>query len=378
MHADPNELTLAARPSARAMHGLPRPDRSAAAAPPDSQPGVRAGEDPVRIGRRALEVLRGLLPFARRHGRWFALGTLAAFMVVGARLSLPWPLRAVADRATGAAGSEALLGLVPAAIDPALAMGGLFLLLASLLGFSDYLERIAFARFAGLTVGDLRASALAGAVGERSGCTGGNAGELVSRFVADGPRVRGGMQGFLVHVATSGILVTGMTAILLGMDATLGFVFLAAGLLTLGVTAWSAARVFRHTLRQQQREAELANHLHAALEDGGGTIDAAALQCGGRSEARCTHLQGVATWSTHAIFGAAILTALAIASSAVRAGTMNAGDMVVFLMYALMLHSPIVRLARQGSKTGKVFGAAHRLLQSVPPRSTPANKKEAA
>lgn len=337
-----------------------------------------AVEPPVQAGRRALEVLRGLLPFARRHARWFTLGSLAAFMVVGARLALPWPLRAVADRATGAAGSETLLGLAPAAVDPALAMGALFLLLVSLLGFSDYLERIAFARFAGSTVGDLRASALAGAVGARSGYTGANAGELVSRFVADGPRVRGGMQSFLVHVATSGILITGMTTILFGMDTALGLVFLAAGLLTVVVTAWSAARIFRHTLRQQQREGELANRLHAALADGGAAIDGASLQRSARSEARRTHLQGVATWSTHAIFGAAILAALVIASAAVGAGTMSAGDLVVFLMYALMLHSPIVRLARQGSKTGKVFGAAHRLLQFVSSPSTPAHKRETA
>jgi ATP-binding cassette subfamily B protein len=362
-----------APPEAGAANALPiEPTPRPRDCAPTSAPGV---DNESRVGLPALEVLRGLLPYACRHGRWFALGALAAVMVVGARLALPWPLRAVADRAGGTAGSESLLGLVPAAIDPILGMGVLFLLLVSLLGFSDYLERLAFARFAGATVGDLRDSALAGAVGGRSGYTGSNAGELVSRFVADGPRIRSGMQAFLVHVATSGILITGMTAILFGMDAKLGAVFLVAGAVTAAVTAWSAARIFHHTLRQRQREGELANRLHAAFEDGGSGEPVDTTPIGHSGEARRTHLQGVATWATHAIFGAAILASLVIASAAVADGAMSAGDLVVFLMYALMLHSPIVRLARQGSKTGKVLGAAHRLLEFVSP-STPSNKRE--
>ncbi len=353
----------------RASHDAPLP--VAADADPVSghsgPPPATPEEVQVSITRLTLEVLRGLGPFARRHGRWFLLGAVAAFMVVGARLALPWPLRAVSDRVTGSAGSEALLGLVPGAVDPVLAMGGVFLLLVFTLGFSDYLERIAFARFAGATVADLRVRAIAGATGDRSGYTGANAGELVTRFVADGPRIRSGMQGFLVHVATSGILIVGMTVILFGMDAMLGVVFLLAGLATVAVTAWAAARIFRYTLRQQRRDGDLANRIHAALEDDSGDeVDFAPLQRAGGTEAGRTHLQGIATWATHAIFGAAILAALAIASAAVSAQSMSAGDLVVFLMYALMLHSPIVRLARQGSKTGKVLGAAHRLLQFVP------------
>jgi ATP-binding cassette subfamily B protein len=371
MHTVPHQPRAVAAGSA--------PDRPFAATPavpverPDRQSAAHE-DDAIRIPRRTLEVLRGLMPFARRHRRWFLPGAVAALMVIGARLALPWPLRAVADHATGTAGSEFLLGLVPAAFDPVLAMGGLFLLLVFVLGFSDYLQRTSFARFAGATASDLRASAIAGAfagaTGARSGYAGANAGELVTRFVADAPRIRSGMQGFLVHVATSGVLIAGMTAVLLRMDAMLGAVFLLAGLGTLAVTGWAAARIFRHTLRQQRSDGDLANHIHAALgHDRGEGTEVAPLPRSAGMDTTRTHLQGIATWATHAIFGAAILAALAIASSAVVARSMSAGDLVVFLMYALMLHSPIVRLARQGSKTGKVLGATHRLLQFVPEKT---------
>ena len=37
--------------------------------------------------------------------------------------------------------------------------------------------------------------------------------------------------------------------------------------------------------------------------------------------------------------------------------------MVLFLMYALILRGPTVRLARQGSRLGKTFASARRLLK---------------
>ncbi|MGH8729556.1 MAG: hypothetical protein ACREV9_15675 [Burkholderiales bacterium] len=47
---------------------------------------------------------------------------------------------------------------------------------------------------------------------------------------------------------------------------------------------------------------------------------------------------------------------------------MEVGDLVVFMMYALMMRGPIVRLARQGSKTGRIFGAGYRLVHMIDKR----------
>jgi ABC-type multidrug transport system fused ATPase/permease subunit len=80
-------------------------------------------------------------------------------------------------------------------------------------------------------------------------------------------------------------------------------------------------------------------------------------------EAQLTHAQGVATWATHAIFGAAVLAALAAGSNAVAAGRIGVAEMVLFMMYALMMRGPLVRLARQGAKSGRILAAGHRLLQ---------------
>ena len=64
------------------------------------------------------------------------------------------------------------------------------------------------------------------------------------------------------------------------------------------------------------------------------------------------------------MFGLAVLAALWVGVNGVEAGRFAAGDMVVFMMYVLMMRGPIVRLARQGSQTGKVLGAGYRIIQA--------------
>ena len=339
-----------------------------------------AGADP--IGRPTLSiaetsgtfqqtraVIRGLAPFASPHWRWFVRGAIAAFAVVAARLSLPWPLRAVADRWGGdGIAQHGLLAWVPPAVDPVIAMGALFLILVFVLGLCDYRERLNFARFAIGTVDDLRNRALATAMGGRAGFAG-SAGDLVSRFFADSPRIKSGMQGFLVHVMTSGILIVGMTAVLFKMDATLGYIFLLAGLATVVVTGWAAARIFKSALLRRERDGDFANRIHAAINDDVSKVELQQVELErGGSEAAQTKLEGIATWTTHGIFGTAVLSALWVGANAVESGRINVGDMVVFMMYALMLQSPIVRLARQGAKTGTILSAAYRLLQIFPAR----------
>ena len=50
-----------------------------------------------RLSKRWVLVLRSLAPFARPHRCWLLKGILAAFLVVGFRLALPWPFRLMLD-----------------------------------------------------------------------------------------------------------------------------------------------------------------------------------------------------------------------------------------------------------------------------------------
>ena len=304
------------------------------------------------------EVVRGLAPYARRHRRWFAGGVCAAFGVVAAKLALPWPLRLVAD---GWNGTGAMT--LPVAINPVLAMGAVFLALSFSLGFFDMLQRLYFARFSSATVKDLRADAMTHAVAMRLP----DLGDLMTRFVGDSGRVSSGMRSFFVHVGTSLILLLGMTAILFHMETALGLIFTSAILLTLLVTACISRRIFINSMHTREKESQLASRLYAAIDDEADEDEEdedADFGRGGRSaKASHTRLQGIATWSAHGIFGLAVLAALWVGSMAIEAGTMTSGDMVVLMMYALLLQSPSIHLARQGAKCGKTFCSAYRLVQ---------------
>lgn len=333
-------------------------------AEPVCQP-AHSVEDKRSNFRQSWAVLRGLAPYSRRHWRWFALGAIAAVGVVAARLALPWPLRTVADLARGAADSNWILTLAPSGLDPVLAMGGIFFALIFALGLSDLLERLYFARFSIATVRGLRSEAIAAVVGTRAEERSSQSGDLVSRLIGDTGRIKSGMQGFLVHVATNGLVFVGMTVILFTMHVRLGLIFALAGIATALVTAWAAARIFRNTISHRAREGELADRIQDALQSDSDDDTAMAEidDASNGDEARQTKFQGIATWTTHAIYGAAVLAALWAGSAAVEAGELALGDLVVFMMYALMIRGPIVRLARQGSKTGKIFGAGYRLVQ---------------
>ncbi len=312
---------------------------------------------------KSMLVLRGLAPHSRRHLRSFAFGAVGACFMVGARLALPWPLRVVAESwidATHPAGSS-----VNSGIDPALAMGVLFLALILLLGFSDYVARLYFARFAIGTVRDLRGSVYRSVVSAPARRRARRPGDLISRLVGDTARTKAGLQGFLLHVGTNGLTLIGATAIVFWMNLNLGLVFAAAAAATLIISVVTAGKMFRQSLKLRKKEGQLADKIQSTVASKKSRrVEVKKLnRSSGRHEASLTHLQGVATWMTHGTFGLAMLVALWIGSGAVNSGALPAGDMVVVMMYALTLRGPIVRLARQGARTGKVLGPAYRLIQ---------------
>lgn len=324
----------------------------------------RRGEERHGLLRKCLAVIRGLAPYTHGHWRWFAIGACAATGVVAARLVLPWPLRAVADRwLTGPAATHAgLSASIPVPVDPVIAMGIIFFLLIFALGLSDFLARFYFARFAIETVRALRSAAFSFALRTRpEGRV--TQSDSVSRLVDDTARIKTGLQGFLMRVATNGTVFLGMTIILFYMDTSLGLIFAAAGCITAMVTGVAAARTFQNSLLQRANESRLAFEIQQAFHEG----EPRPLNSNdGVFEATQTKLQGIATWTTHGVFGVAVLAALWVGADAVDIGRMAAGDMVVFMMYALMMRGPIVRLARQGCRTGKVLGTGYRLVQLLP------------
>ena len=328
-------------------------------------------------------ILRTLAPYARRHRVVFVKGGVAALFVVAAKLALPWPLRFALDLSILDSRDGARTLELPVAVDPVLLMGGAFLGTLLILGLSDLLARLYFARFAIGTVRDLRADAFKAAVSAEADDASSRSGDMVARLVGDTARLKEGLKGFFVHVVTNGLVFTGVSVILLIMNVQIGLVFAAAGLCAGAVMTWGAARIFRVYRKQRQKEGRLADTIHYAF---GGETDethdrfAKVNRSSGRHEATTTRIQGIATWSTHGIYGLAVVVALYLASGAVKTGQLTQGEMVSFMMYALIMRGPIIRLARQGTRTGKILGAAYRvvdLLQTsrTKPESAPSESR---
>jgi ABC-type multidrug transport system fused ATPase/permease subunit len=310
--------------------------------------------------------------------------------VVAGRLALPWPLREVADWQVAGGPVHSLAGLELTGANYIVAMGAIFLAIILLLGLFDLLERLYYARFIIGLVRDLRNKVFQTAIGvageERKRLTRGlddatiydddsgedavaeaperQSGDLVSRLVSDTARLKGGAQSFLVHVVTNSLLFIGIIIVLCLVDLPIGLVFAAAAAAAAMTTGWAASRMFCASTTQRAKEGLLADKIEAAVKSN--PVDASFVRINASSgdhEASQTRLEGIATWSAHVFFGLAVLGALWVGAHGVEAGRIAVADLVVTMMYALLMRGSFMRLARQGAKSGKVMGAALRLVQ---------------
>ena len=170
-----------------------------------------------------------LCRYGARHWQPLLLGLTAALLVVAARLALPWPLRALAEQWIPSEGAQApfLLSNVPEGVSAPLAMGAAFFAILLILGLCDFIERLHFARFSIGTVKDIRADAFARATQSNS-IARKRPGDLVARLVGDTARLKTGLKGFLVHVATNVVLFVSVSIVLFVLNPTLGWLFAGA------------------------------------------------------------------------------------------------------------------------------------------------------
>ncbi|MEE8524019.1 MAG: ABC transporter ATP-binding protein [Thermoanaerobaculia bacterium] len=301
------------------------------------------------------ESLNVLAPFARRHRGRLLEGCAAALAVVALRLLLPWPLRSWLDLFLAAPADASGTGARVAAL--ALA----FLLMALGLGLANLLTRVCFARFAISMVADLRAAAFA-AVAAADAVPAFGSGEAVARLIGDAARIKAAVKGFLVHVITHGLFVAGMTAVLFWIWPPLGWVSIVGAAVLAVITAAGAASVLKRAARYRGREGQLAEAIRRAWDEEPRQLGLLDLNhSSGEHEAALTRIQELVTWGAHAVFAGVLLVCLALASGAVSAGRLVAADLVLVAFYGLMLRTPSVQLARQGTRTGKIFACIERV-----------------
>jgi subfamily B ATP-binding cassette protein MsbA len=182
--------------------------------------------------------------------------------------------------------------------------------------------------------------------------------------VGDTARIKSGLKGFLVHVAPNGMLFLGVTLILCYLNARLGLIFGLAGVGVGVATLLGARGMYRTSKKYRKKEGQVADEIDEAIR--GGAVEpafASVNQSSGTHEAALTRIQSLTTWSVYVLFGLAVLAATWIGTREIAAGTLEPRDMVLFLMYALIIRGPTVRLARQGSRVGKTLATANRVVK---------------
>ena len=341
------------------------PQQASTAAPESRSVGTRLGRH-VDLVRKIGDTIRGIVRLGRRHRALFLKGAVASIGIVAVRLALPWPFHSVAALITG---TDSTTGITQNVSVQILQLSLLFLVCVTILGLLDYLARLFFSRFSIATTRDLRQKVFSSTLGISPESRKVASGDLVSRLIGDAARVKAGMQGFLLHVATNGLLFIGVAVVLWSVDPRMGQLFAVAALLISLLTAWGALHVFEISLQHRYKEGKLANKIYSSLKKPDSRSKLKRInKSSGRYEATLTRLQGRVTWAAHVVFGLAVVGSIWSGMQAVGEGTVSTGGLVLFMFYALMMRGPITRLARQGTRTGKILGPAHRLIQMLQPR----------
>ena len=311
--------------------------------------------------RQWLEIINSIVFYGRSHQKTFWLGAAMSVLIVAVRVVLPWLFKWVIDHWLSSETYTAPVWTEPLGVG--LSIGMVFLLLVSLLGFADYAARLNFARFSIGAIRDLRSAAFKAFKLTRDENETDNNGDLIARLVGDAARMKAGMKGFLIHVATNSLLLFSISIVLLFTDVGLGLLFVGGFFLVSIITFFITGEIYEKALRYRDKEGQLAEMINQALEKPASHHYANSINdSSGSHEAALTQLQGYATWLAHVVFGITILFTLLFGLAKVDSGLLSNGNLVLFLLYALTVRVPLIQLARQGSRTGKIFACGNRLL----------------
>lgn len=310
--------------------------------------------------RRAKAAYRVLAPYGAPHRQHLLAGAVATLVLVAARLAFPWPLRGLMEivfdqNASGRA--QGVVSLVPRQGDPVLWLTGAFVVIILVWGVAESRQRLSFTRYAvGLTY-DLRKAAIARVPGRAA--RGSAPGDLISTVTGDTSRVKTGVKSILIGISRNGAFFLGVAVIVTVIDPVVGLVFVAGGLATVVAGALGASRSSPIIRRSREREGAMADELHRHLA---GETELGAPPSGHREpDSKVTRVEGLTTFTVHAILAAATCAMLLLTINDGRSGQLSPGSVFTILAYVLLMHNKTVGLGRSVVRVGRVLPSAERI-----------------
>lgn len=202
-----------------------------------------------------------------------------------------------------------------------------------------------------------------------------DAGELLTRVVYDTSRLRRGLNGFLIQVVQTTALFLAILGVLLWHNLTLGIALAVGGFLALLAMQRRGRRIARAAKKQRRREGSLAAMVaddlrsirelqtfgltHSALLARFRRRNIGSLQ----QEQKVRRLAAGLTFRVDTILALTVALAVGLGVQAILAGRMTAGDLVLFLSYAMSLRTPFTDFARQTARLGRTYACAERLAK---------------
>ncbi|MEP7017376.1 MAG: hypothetical protein ABI899_05075 [Actinomycetota bacterium] len=321
--------------------------------------------------RRTRAAYRALAPYGRPHKRYLFRGAVATWVLVAARLAFPWPLRGLMEivfhtnKTNGRA--QVVVNLIPSRGDPVLWLVGAFVLIILVWGVAESRQRLAFTRYAVGLTSDLRSAAI-GRVSGRA-AFGAAPGDLISTVTGDTTRVKTGIKSILISISRNGAFFLGVAVIVTAIDPVVGIVYLVGGLATVLAGAWGASRSSPIIRRSRAREGALAGELHHHLA---GQTELSATPPSDRNpDSKVTRVEGLTTFSVHAILAATTCAMLFLTINDGRTGKLSPGAVFTILAYVLLMHNKTVGLGRSIVRVGRVQPSAERIAALVKHRPKP-------
>ena len=317
--------------------------------------------------RRTNAAYRVLAPYGAPHRQQLRLGAVATLVLVAARLAFPWPLRGLMEivfQQNGPGRAQGVVGLVPRQGDPVVWLIAAFVVIILVWGVAESRQRLAFTRYAlGLTY-DVRQAAIARLSGRSA-----TPGALISTVTGDASRVKAGIKSILIGISRNGAFFLGVAVIVTVIDPVVGLVFVTGGLATVVAGALGASRSSPIIRRSREREGALADELHRHLA---GETELAAPPSGHREpDSKVTRVEGLTTFTVHAILAAATCVMLLLTIDHSRTGQLSPGSVFTIVAYVLLMHNKTVSIGRSVVRVGRVLPSAERIaaLLKRPPRS---------
>lgn len=341
----------------------------------------------ARAGAGQLRRIAALLrPHAQGEGRGLTAGVALGVAVVVLHVVRPWPLKWLLDLLTS---RHKHSGVVAWAADAGstgfVALSLAFVTLSSLLALSEYGQRIVLNG-----VGNRISYRLRTALFEqllRKPLTfheSHESGELLTRVVYDTTRLRRGVIGILLHLFQTLFLFAATLLVLFWVAPLLAAVVAVGGAVALMLMQHSGGRIAAGAGRQRRKEGRVAalvsDELHNVREvqAHGAESSAAAAHFRRKSAGSLGNEQqvsrlaaGVSLW-VELIFALTVAVALAAGAYAVSRQTLSAGDLVLFVTYALALREPFAQFGRQTSRLGRTAACAGRLASMAGDAASPA------